>query len=70
MAKKMNQPSATGFMELENKAIEVAEYKVPKSVKKKAEPVVEAVAEAVVETAPVVVVEETVVSEPSSEPTE
>ena len=74
MAKKKNQPGLTGFIELDNKAIDVAEYKVPKSIKKKAEavvePVAEVVAEPVIETEPVVTAEEVVVSEPSSEPTE
>jgi hypothetical protein len=78
MAKKKNQPGLTGFIELDNKALEVVEYKVPKSIKKKAETVVEAVVEPVadvvvepvVETEPVMAIEEVVVSEPSSEPTE
>lgn len=77
MAKKKFQPSTTGFIETENKAISLDESKashndaaaVEKKSKKKQEPAVEPEPAPVVEET-VAVVEETVAEEPASEPTE
>lgn len=78
MAPKKFQPSATGFIQVENKAIEPVESKteavevveaVEKKSKKKSEPVVESEPAPVVEET-VTVAEEAVAVEPASEPTE
>lgn len=75
MAPKKFQPSATGFIQVENKAIEPEQSKTDvveateKKSKKKSEPVVESEPAPVVEET-VVVAEEAVAVEPASEPTE
>lgn len=78
MAPKKIQPSTTGFIQVENKAVEPVQSKTEvvevveaadKKSKKKSEPVVESEPAPVVEET-VVVAEEAPAEEPASEPTE